>query len=256
MIHHTNSVWRCVYLMDIRDEKIVRLVTCAEEHGPGPTSSGLEDEHPPADLLDVFASGEPHTIGPYTYERGTFVSGFAAVKDFQTGQVLAVAGIDIDATDYGRLIAQARLAPISVTLLVSVLFTGFFFARQRLLESGRAIRELSLTDELTGSYNRRGFQTLAGQELKVAARLRQNLTLLYADLDGLKRINDSFGHKEGDRALVDTANILKGNQRASDIIARLGGDEFVVLTIETSNGGSEVMAARLQAGIAAHNARG
>jgi diguanylate cyclase (GGDEF)-like protein len=96
------------------------------------------------------------------------------------------------------------------------------------------LRELSLADDLTGLTNRRGFILLARQQMKVADRSRKKICLLYADLDGLKSINDTLGHVEGDRAIVDMATILKKSFRASDIVARLGGDEFVALSVEDS----------------------
>jgi diguanylate cyclase (GGDEF)-like protein/PAS domain S-box-containing protein len=94
------------------------------------------------------------------------------------------------------------------------------------------LREMSLTDELTGLHNRRGFFTLADQQLKIANRSKKEMFLLYADLDGLKFINDTFGHDEGDRALAEAAGLLRDVFRESDIIARIGGDEFVVLAVD------------------------
>jgi PAS domain S-box-containing protein len=90
-------------------------------------------------------------------------------------------------------------------------------------EMEEELRMLSLTDELTGLYNRRGFLTLCEQQLKMANRAKQGVYMLYADVDGLKKINDSLGHKEGDYALINTARVLTDTFRESDIIARLGG---------------------------------
>ncbi len=98
-----------------------------------------------------------------------------------------------------------------------------------------ALRELSLVDDLTGLYNRRAFMALAEQQVKIANRTRKDLSLLFADLDDLKKINDSFGHEEGDRALADAAGVLREAFRESDIIARIGGDEFAVLAIDASD---------------------
>jgi diguanylate cyclase (GGDEF)-like protein/PAS domain S-box-containing protein len=95
------------------------------------------------------------------------------------------------------------------------------------------IRELSLVDELTGLRNRRGFFVLGEAQLSLARRLDRSAVLYFADVDGLKRINDELGHAEGDRALVDVAGILRAVFRESDLIARLGGDEFVVLALES-----------------------
>jgi diguanylate cyclase (GGDEF)-like protein/PAS domain S-box-containing protein len=117
------------------------------------------------------------------------------------------------------------------------------------------IRELSLHDELTGLFNRRGFMTLASHALKTATRLRKKVALIYLDVDNLKRVNDTGGHKTGDRALVEIGFILKKSFRESDIIGRLGGDEFAVLAMESTSMNAEALAQRLQDRIDLFNAR-
>ncbi|NTU51879.1 MAG: sensor domain-containing diguanylate cyclase, partial [Candidatus Aminicenantes bacterium] len=117
------------------------------------------------------------------------------------------------------------------------------------------LRELSLVDELTKAYNRRGFMALAEQQIKVAHRTKKEMSLFYADLDNLKSINDSFGHEAGDAALADAADILREAFRDSDIVARLGGDEFVVLAIDVGEGRIPHMVRRLRERVQARNAR-
>lgn len=97
------------------------------------------------------------------------------------------------------------------------------------LKAEAEVRQLSLTDELTGLHNRRGFFVLAEQQLKIAQRTQTLCCLLFVDIDGLKQINDACGHETGDRLIADAAQALKQTFRDSDIVARLGGDEFVVL---------------------------
>jgi diguanylate cyclase (GGDEF)-like protein/PAS domain S-box-containing protein len=117
------------------------------------------------------------------------------------------------------------------------------------------IRSLSITDQLTGLFNRRGFLALAEQQLKIADRTKKSLLLLFIDLDGMKWINDTLGHKEGDDALIEVAAVLKETFRSSDIIARMGGDEFAVLAIDTTEGNTEIHMARLQDQIDRRNGR-
>lgn len=117
------------------------------------------------------------------------------------------------------------------------------------------IHSLSLTDELTGLYNRRGFLTLTEHPLKLSKRTGKRLFLLFADVDKLKQINDTLGHHEGDQALRDAARILKETFREADIVARLGGDEFAVLAMETSENPSQTPAHRLQENIAIYNSK-
>ena len=134
----------------------------------------------------------------------------------------------------------------------------FIFQIQDISERKRAeatLHSLSLIDELTGLYNRRGFLAITEQYLASFQRNDNSLVVLYADLDGLKGINDSLGHLEGDRALVRTAEILKDAFRSSDIIARLGGDEFVLLASIGPGESSDSLIARLQEKIAQANAQ-
>ncbi len=98
------------------------------------------------------------------------------------------------------------------------------------------LRTLLATDELTGLYNRRGFLIAAGQELKHAQRLGCGCALLFFDLDNMKKINDTYGHSQGDVALKTVARIMRETFRDSDIIARWGGDEFAVLAVDIPQG--------------------
>lgn len=122
-------------------------------------------------------------------------------------------------------------------------------------EMEEELRQLSLTDELTGLLNRRGFFTHVEQYLKMVRRQRTGVLMLYVDLDGLKYINDRFGHKEGDFVLTQVARILKESYRESDIIARIGGDEFVVIPVSLSRGAIDVIINRLLKAIDDHNSK-
>jgi diguanylate cyclase (GGDEF)-like protein/PAS domain S-box-containing protein len=115
------------------------------------------------------------------------------------------------------------------------------------------LRNSSLKDDLTGLFNRRGLLKQAAPYFDFARRQKENLLLLFIDLDGMKRINDEFGHNEGDNALINTAAILNRSFRSSDIIARLGGDEFTVLVTDL-NASKEEAIARLNENLKAYNA--
>lgn len=119
-----------------------------------------------------------------------------------------------------------------------------------------ALKALSLVDDLTGLYNRRGFLTLATQQLKQARRGHRELLLLFVDMDDFKEINDTLGHAEGDAALRLTAGILRRTFRDSDIIARMGGDEFVVLATDISHGTDALIIDRLRAELRQVNEQG
>jgi len=126
-------------------------------------------------------------------------------------------------------------------------------AQLALLAYATEVRELSLGDDLTGLYNRRGFLTLARQQLLVAQREQRKVALVFADLDGMKDINDRLGHEVGDRALVEVAGVLRHCFRASDIVARLGGDEFVAIATQHDDL-EPALTTRIQTGLATLNA--
>jgi len=127
----------------------------------------------------------------------------------------------------------------------SVLLRSVRYAmeRHRLLT---ALRSLSLIDGLTELYNRRGFNDLGEQYLKLAGRSSRSASLIYVDIDRFKTINDTLGHHVGDRALLSVAETLRDTFRRSDIIARMSGDEFAVLAFETSEENAHTLVQRLR----------
>jgi diguanylate cyclase (GGDEF)-like protein len=179
---------------------------------------------------------------------------FAAVHDHALGTPILVLTADNDddmaiqavrdgAQDY---LIKGQLGPHSLARAIRNAI-----ARQRARE---AFERLSLLDELTGLYNRRGFYSLANQHIKLSRRTGRKLLLLFADMDGLKQINDTLGHQAGDLALQTAAELLQATFRTSDVVCRLGGDEFMILAIDAREGGAIALGERLQAAIDSHNA--
>lgn len=172
------------------------------------------------------------------------------------GRVLGTMGISQDITDRKRVeqeLAQYRagleqlVASRTAELVRVNLELEQDIAARRVTEkalaekaaelarSNQILEDISLTDDLTGLYNRKGFLALAEHRVKLANRDQEPFSVAFVDLDGLKQINDTFGHLEGDRALKDTANLLRDCFRESDILARLGGDEFAVFIAEADH---------------------
>lgn len=116
------------------------------------------------------------------------------------------------------------------------------------------LRNLLVTDELTGLFNRRGFMIAADQELKHAKRIGKSVVMLFMDVDDLKDVNDKFGHTEGDALLRELASVLRSTFRESDIVARLGGDEFVVLALDVPEGSAASLVNRLHATLESRDA--
>jgi diguanylate cyclase (GGDEF)-like protein len=112
-------------------------------------------------------------------------------------------------------------------------------------EAEHRLLELSLHDSLTGLLNRRGFLVMLPEHAKRAKRDSSPLVVLYADLDGLKKINDGEGHARGDKALEAVAAALRRTFRESDLVARLGGDEFCVVAVAEAPADPAPLTARL-----------
>lgn len=98
--------------------------------------------------------------------------------------------------------------------------------------ANQRLEDLAIHDELTGLYNRRGFFLLAEQAIKASDRSKMRCILMFADLDGLKSVNDTYGHQAGDAMIKKVADLLTSHFRKSDIVARMGGDEFGILVID------------------------
>ncbi len=133
---------------------------------------------------------------------------------------------------HGRRFIEARLVPefSKDGFIESVLSISRDITDRKKVEE--KLHTASITDELTGLFNRRGFLIFARKQCEIAKRHKRHFSILFLDIDGMKKINDTFGHKDGDQALVDMAAILRKTFRESDIIARIGGDEFTVLITE------------------------
>lgn len=117
------------------------------------------------------------------------------------------------------------------------------------------LHTLSMVDELTGLYNRRGFSIFAEQQIRVADRTGKGFFIIVADLDRMKWINDDLGNKEGDQALKDVANVLGRSFRKSDVIARVGGDEFAIIAADALRSGESIIVGRMLRNISLENSR-
>ncbi|RJR16314.1 MAG: sensor domain-containing diguanylate cyclase [Nitrospiraceae bacterium] len=154
------------------------------------------------------------------------------------------------------LISLAVIISISVGFLYKKASSDIVMrqrAEQALRESEEHLKAMTITDELTGLSNRRGFFMLAEQQMKIAERTKKGAFLVYADLDNLKEINDSQGHKAGDQAIIDAAQILRNTYRKSDIIARMGGDEFAAFLVDFTGSSPDIISAHLQRNINMYN---
>jgi len=151
---------------------------------------------------------------------------------------------DIVPEQYGAAILTSLAAGLSMVLLLVLVW--------RINAMEKEIHDLTLRDELTGLYNMRGFYLLGEQTLRLAQRAEMPFSVLFIDLDGLKKINDDLGHNTGSAYLAETGELVMNCFRETDVKGRFGGDEFVVAG-QFSMVGIELAATRLKAMADAQN---
>jgi diguanylate cyclase (GGDEF)-like protein len=150
--------------------------------------------------------------------------------------------------------SMTRIAGSESEALIARLLAAAAAAEQELQAAQARVAELESlvsTDTLTGLSNRRGLENFLTRHIAHAARRHETSALVFIDLDGLKGINDTFGHDAGDRAIVHAAIVLSGVVRATDFAARLAGDEFVAVLDNADEDAAEACMQRYLAALAA-----
>jgi diguanylate cyclase (GGDEF)-like protein len=144
-------------------------------------------------------------------------------------------------------LAADRTAYVFIGGATAIMFAlfGYILGRQ-----ADQLAELSETDPLTGLLNARGFSSRLRAEIKRSKRYREPLSLLFLDLDGLKKINDREGHRGGSAALREVSGVIRAALRESDVAARWGGDEFTILAPNTARTAAFTLAERVRCRIA------
>jgi len=200
---------------------------------------GFSSEHQVAgrNYRDFHSAGETEDF--QTSVDAVFRSGKSLHHEYQAER---------DRKFFIRTLSPVRDASNAVTAVTAI--SKEITDRKQMEEE---LRSLSLTDELTGLHNRRGFFTLVKQELRMANRLGKDALLFSVDMDELKAINDTCGHQAGDQAIRGAADMIRRNFRDSDIIARIGGDEFVVFIIEYAPIDPDLLVRRLQDIMSSYN---
>jgi diguanylate cyclase (GGDEF)-like protein len=206
-----------------------------DSNGQHAGSSGGRPLHVVAPKTKATTVQDPEDV-PSARDLEGLLSGALLAGDKELGSVVREVDEIAKALRSGTIDAQALRVAVHPAVWSAV--------RHTIVE--RELRYLALTDDLTCLYNRRGFFAAATQQLKLAQRNGHSVLLFFCDVDNLKQINDSYGHREGDLALVRTADALEGAFRDSDVLARLGGDEFAALALEASPQDEGVILHRLE----------
>lgn len=195
-------------------------------------------------LLDLFL--------PDSEGHNTFLKILDQIPDTP---IVVVTGLDDRAVAIQCVREGAQDYLVKRDLDVNQLVRSLLYAIER-HRTRSMLQNLSLSDELTGLLNRRGFLSLAPKHVKIAERANWELLVFFIDLDELKAINDNYGHPEGDKALRTVATVLRETFRTSDVVARIGGDEFIVLAINASDASIDTITARLQENVERCNHNG
>ncbi len=158
-----------------------------------------------------------------------------------------VRGLELGADDY-------IVKPVDLDELSARVHATFRVKKRHevLVEMNQKLRSMSITDELTGLYNRRHFDERLSMEVESAHRYHHTLSCLMIDLDHFKQINDTYGHAVGDQVLCEIARIFEQQTRVVDLVARYGGEEFVILLPQTDAKGAYVLAERIRSRVMEH----
>lgn len=211
---------------------------------------------------DSFCSEMVKGNGPRIAPDSDCVPAYAAAPIGRQVDIRAYIGVPLNSADgslFGTLCAidpspqpqgiaeEQELLELLAGLLSTVLQSDL-----RAIEAIRKSEKLEVeaqTDSMTGLFNRRAWDQLLAKEEERCRRYGHSAAVLIIDLDGLKHVNDTLGHKSGDELLVRAATALRAAGRDVDVVARLGGDEFAILAVECDQAGAEIIAQRVRGGL-------
>ncbi len=166
------------------------------------------------------------------------------------------------AQQFNLLRAELNSANERLQLKIDAADNKLLETNQKLLKQSLALKlmnqelqQLSITDSLTGLYNRRHFDATTEAEIALSLRHGEHNSLLLIDIDFFKKINDTYGHDAGDAVLKEVAIVLREHTRKSDALCRIGGEEFAILCKRADTGGAMAIAEKLRAAIEAHSVR-
>lgn len=213
---------------------------------------GAAPDATPADLGDVYQAYVAGTKREYPRERMPLIRALrgesCSVDDMEIRRPDGTIALEVWGTPVYDATSDIKYAIAAFTDV-----TARKRAERALQEKEQQAQEQALRDDLTGLHNRRSLLHVLDTLMKLAVRSGSALSVVYIDLDDLKAVNDSLGHAEGDRAIVDAARVLQANLRGSDFIARIGGDEFCVVMSGGGEDQDRMAIRRIEAALRDHN---
>jgi diguanylate cyclase (GGDEF)-like protein/PAS domain S-box-containing protein len=209
---------------------IITLFNVAAERLLGYTGKEVIDK---LNIIRVYAAVEPAR----DIKRRLYASPDRQIEGFET-QLIARDGHIVDIRLSAKLLVRNNEELGSI---------GFFHDLTERKHLEFELKQLLITDSLTGLYNQRHFLAVLKRELERAKRYARPLSLVCIDLDNFKQVNDALGHLDGNSALRFTASIIREQLRDADLAFRYGGDEFMLLLPEASHKVATVICSRLEA---------
>ena len=232
------------------------IVLAAQDNGYGVTRGQVFN------WSDSFCYHMAKGEGPRVAPRSAEVEVYAKAPIASQLVINAYVGVPIcraDGTLFGTLCAidpqpqsDTLGEELAIVEVMARIFATLLDGELRLQEEARVLERIkaeALIDELTGLYNRRGWNQLVEAEEQRCRRFGHSAGAVIVDLDDLKRVNDLEGHAAGDELLRAAAQALKEVARAADVVARLGGDEFGILAVEMAPPGIEDLVARIESAL-------
>jgi len=217
-------------------------------------SMDSEDYAPPGlvydEVTDEFRAavkaGVETFVGPVTDRWGTIVTAMAPLHHPDTGEVIAMLGMDVEADEWHTYIAGLSVMPISLTILATILLILTVFLKIKTNE----LHESVSIDSLTKLSSRKAILEQAEIELSRSVRSNEYFSIIIVDVDNFKKINDEYGHQSGDVVLKQIARCLRESIRHTDYAGRVGGEEFLILMPCSSEKDAKAIAEKLRVSVA------
>jgi len=243
------------------------IVACAADWLPVPSWVVYIDDNSGVRTLGARGIGSAleasaAAVGHWVLKHGDVCSAsdVAADERFEGGASVAALGFPLECR--GRVVAALVGLDRGPASREPAFADATLVALRRALEPGgialdnamlvQRAEALSVTDDLTQLYNSRYMTQVLRRETKRASRSGRPLSLLFIDLDGFKRINDTYGHLYGSRALVEAGALIRQCARETDVVARFGGDEFALILPDTGSEGAAAVGERIRDRVNAH----
>lgn len=246
-VRTTNEACRFLYILsyDAKMNNVFffvdsQLVTSKDYAKPGLIYDEVTNE-----FRDAVSAGLEAFVGPVTDRWGTLVTALVPLKEPDTGKVIAMLGMDVEADDWFSHLVQLSILPVGLMFLTTVLIVLTFILKMKTSELSKTVR----LDSLTKLLSRKAILEHAEVELSRSIHSGESFSIVVLDIDNFKKINDRYGHQAGDTVLRDIASCFKQVIRKTDMAGRIGGEEFMISLPNTNEADAATIAEKIRKSI-------